>query len=150
MTHVTAGPVTLITNERFKHIPMTDAARAEAEKAASETQGWSGFKTVPGNQATYLFSPNFTSMLLIILGTISTPIIKGMSVLNVKLIESEGRSAGNIKLGSWGWCLSGLTDFPYVAHPRSLTQISMLNHQRPMFSQKGSRRNIRIPYRSPP
>jgi hypothetical protein len=114
MTNITAGPVTIISNERFKQIPMSDAARAEAQKEVTETQGWSGFRPVPGNQATYLFFPNFTSMLLIILATISTPIIKGMSVLNVKLVESEGMSGGKIKLGAWGWCLSGLNDFPFV------------------------------------
>lgn len=115
MTHLTAGPVTIITNERFKRIPLDSAARAEAEQSASETQGWSGFRPVPGNQATYLFFPNFTSMLLVILSTVSTPLIKGMSVVNVKLVESEGMSGGHIKLGAWGWCLSGLNDFPYVS-----------------------------------
>jgi hypothetical protein len=114
MTHLTAGPVTIITNERFKQIPMSDQARTEAQQEASETQGWSGFRPVPGNQATYLFFPNATSMLLVILATLSTPIIKGMSVLNVELVESEGRSSGLIKLGAWGWCVSGLNDFPYV------------------------------------
>jgi len=53
-------------------------------------------------------------MLFVILTTLSTPIIKGMSVLNVKLLESEGMSSGKIKLGAWGWCLTGLNDFPYV------------------------------------
>jgi hypothetical protein len=125
MTHVTAGPVTIISNERFKQIPMSAEAQAqarartlaEANHEASETQGWSGFRPVPGNQATYLFFPNATSMLLIILGTLSTPIIKGMSVMQVKLVESEGMSSGTIKLGAWGWCVSGLNDFPYVRFP---------------------------------
>lgn len=116
MTHLTAGPVTILSNERFKQIPMSPEAQAraiaEAEQKASETQGWSGFRPVPGNQATYLFFPNFTSMLLVILATISTPIIKGMSVMEIELAESEGMSSGHIKLGAWGWCLSGLNDFP--------------------------------------
>jgi hypothetical protein len=114
MTHITAGPVTIFTDERFKQIPMSVQALAEAQQEASETQGWSGFRPVPGNQATYLFFPNATSMLFVILTTLSTPIIKGMSVLNVKIVESEGMSSGNIKLGAWGWCLTGLNDFPYV------------------------------------
>jgi hypothetical protein len=119
MTHITAGPVTIFTDERFKQIPMSAQALAEAQQEASETQGWSGFRPVPGNQATYLFFPNATSMLFVILTTLSTPIIKGMSVVNVKLVESEGKSSGNIKLGAWGWCLTGLNDFPYVP-PRNL------------------------------
>ena len=119
MTHITAGPVTIISNERFKQIPMSTEAITEAQQKASETQGWSALRTVPGNQATYLFFPNATSMLFIVLATISTPIIKGMSVLNVKLVESEGMSSGHIKLGAWGWCLTGLNDFPYVPHPPS-------------------------------
>jgi hypothetical protein len=114
MTHITAGPVTILSNERFKQIPRSAQALAEAQQEASETQGWSGLRPVPGNQATYLFFPNATSMLFVILTTLSTPIIKGMSVLNVKLVESEGRSSGNIKLGAWGRCLDGLNDFPYV------------------------------------
>jgi hypothetical protein len=116
MTHITAGPVTILSNERFKQIPMSAQALAEAQQEASETQEWSGFRPVPGNQATYLFFPNATSMLFIILTTLSTPIIKGMSVLNVKLVESAGMSSGNIKLGAWGWCLTGLNDFPFVPH----------------------------------
>ena len=117
MTHITAGPVTIISNKRFKQIPMS--AEAQDQEKASETQGWSALRTVPGNQVTYLFFPNATSMLFIVLATISTPIIKGMSVLNVQLVENEGMSPGHIKLGAWGWCLTGLNDFPYVPHPPS-------------------------------
>jgi hypothetical protein len=109
MTHLTAGTVTIISNDQHNRAPL-----GSATTPASETQGWSGFKRVPGNQATYLFFPNAASMLLVILSTVSTPIIKGMSTINVKLVESPGMSAGAIKLGAWGWCLSGLNDFPYV------------------------------------
>jgi hypothetical protein len=112
MTHITAGPVTILSNERFKQIPMSAQALAEAQQAASESEGWSAFRPVPGNQATYLFFPNATSMLFVILTTLSTPIIKGMSVLNVRLVGGEGMSSGSIKLGAWGWCLTGLNDFP--------------------------------------
>jgi hypothetical protein len=114
MTHLTARPVTIISNDRHNRAALGSATTFTAQQPASETQGWSGFKRVPGNQATYLFFPNAASMLLIILSTVSTPLIKGMSTINVKLVESPGMSAGAIKLGAWGWCLSGLNDFPYV------------------------------------
>jgi hypothetical protein len=61
-------------------------------------------------------------MMCIILSTISTPIIKGMSIANIKLIENGDLSGGNIKLGAWGWCLSGLSDFPYVPLPCETVQ----------------------------
>lgn len=114
MTHLTAGPITVISQDRHLRAPLGSATTPTTQLPASETQGWSGWERVPGNQATYLFFPNAASMLLIILSTVSTPIIKGMSTVNVNLVESPGMSAGSIKLGAWGWCLSGLNDFPYV------------------------------------
>jgi hypothetical protein len=111
MTHLTAGPVVLVSNERFKQLPPHLQQKADEHRAGeAETQGWQGFRIVPGNQATYLFFPNFASMILIIVSSLSTPVIKGLSLADIHLVSAGGRfDAGTVRLGAWGWCLSGIS-----------------------------------------
>ncbi|KAK4687917.1 hypothetical protein P7C73_g2195, partial [Tremellales sp. Uapishka_1] len=55
-----------------------------------------------GNQATYLVFPVFAAFLLGILAILSTPIIPGVTIANIKT-----ESSGSISFGAWGWCASG-------------------------------------------
>jgi hypothetical protein len=109
MPHITAGQVTIVSNERFKQ-PAPEHPSLSDQRGAEETQGWSGYRTIPGNQATYLFFPNFASMVLIIVSSVSTPMIKGLSLADIHLVSAGGKfDAGTVKLGAWGWCLSGIS-----------------------------------------
>ena len=80
-----------------------------------------------GNQATYLFFPVFVSFVLVLLASLSSPIIHGLSVVNVDLAVD-----GHVRFGTWGWCASGVPNTTYVpltprttvsntASPRNLT-----------------------------
>ncbi|WVQ84308.1 hypothetical protein IAT38_006460 [Cryptococcus sp. DSM 104549] len=52
-----------------------------------------------GNQATYLFFPLFSSFLLILIATLSSPIIPGLPVAQI-----HAGSNGTVNIGLWGWC----------------------------------------------
>lgn len=151
MTHITAGPVVIVSNERFKQVPLVNQ-EVSSDKPATETPGWSGSRVVPGNQATYLFFPNLASMVLIIISSVSTPIIKGLSLADIHMKSAAGASeAGTVKLGAWGWCLSGVIGMGYV---RSLLIAEQGEHshefQGPMLRSASGRRIIRLPVRVPP
>jgi hypothetical protein len=57
------------------------------------------------DQATYLLGNAFVAFVLLLIATLSTPIIPGLSIANIPLSTPNG-NAGNLQLGSWGWCLS--------------------------------------------
>lgn len=82
----TAGPVVIIDTK--PHRPY---------------QAWDG------NQATYLFFPIFISFLLVLLASLSDPIIEGLSVVNV---DTHGN--GTVKFGTWGWCAHGVPGAEYI------------------------------------
>ncbi|WVF73041.1 hypothetical protein IAT40_007859 [Kwoniella sp. CBS 6097] len=52
------------------------------------------------NQATYLFFPVFGAFFLVLLSTLSTPIITGLSIAEVHM----GAEGGRVSVGAWGWC----------------------------------------------
>ncbi len=60
---------------------------------------------VRGNQASYLFFPVFLAFVCVILTNLSTPIIGGLSVLE---IDTHGN--GTVSFGAWGWCATGVPD----------------------------------------
>ncbi|WVO12537.1 hypothetical protein L204_100137 [Cryptococcus depauperatus] len=56
-----------------------------------------------GNQATSLFFPVFIAFLLTLLSTLGTPMVKGLSVIDV-----DTGVNGTVKIGLWGWCGTGI------------------------------------------
>ncbi|WWD03536.1 hypothetical protein V865_001589 [Kwoniella europaea PYCC6329] len=102
----TLGPVVVIdTNPaRFTHNNLPSSTNLNTDgNATNEPKGrfWTSGDD-KNNQATYLFFPIFTAFLLILLSSLSTPIIDGLSIANVKV---DG--GGTVKVGTWGWCISG-------------------------------------------
>ncbi len=69
-------------------------------------RGWDG------NQATYLFFPVFISFLLVLLSSLSDPIINGLSVVHVNT-----HSNGTVSFGTWGWCSHGVPGVECVSLP---------------------------------
>nr|XP_031860485.1 uncharacterized protein CI109_004096 [Kwoniella shandongensis]KAA5527557.1 hypothetical protein CI109_004096 [Kwoniella shandongensis] len=65
------------------------------------------YKPWDGNQATILFFPVIGAFVLTLISTLSSPIIHGLSVVEVKM---GGGLAGSVKLGAWGWCANGVTN----------------------------------------
>lgn len=64
-----------------------------------------------GNQATYLFFPVFIAFLLVLLSTLSDPIIPGMSVVDVHghvKGHEHDHDHGKVRFGTWGWCVHGM------------------------------------------
>lgn len=53
-----------------------------------------------GNQATYLFFPVFASLVLVLISNLALPVIKGLTVVDVRLNEASG-----LAFGHWGWCV---------------------------------------------
>ena len=58
------------------------------------------------NEVAYLAVPTLVSSLLTIFSTLSTPMIRGMSVAVIKPGGAEGR--GLVRFGSSGWCVCGV------------------------------------------
>lgn len=72
---------------------------------------WNWHK-MPGSEAAYLTFPTIVAFLLVILTTLSTPVIKGMSLAD---IHSKGQYVnGLIRFGAWGWCAQGVEGVTYV------------------------------------
>lgn len=62
-------------------------------------------KSWDGNQGTYLVFPTFVSFMLVLMATLSIPIVPGLSVANV---DSGGN--GTVQFGAWGWCVQGVAN----------------------------------------
>ncbi|ODO05698.1 hypothetical protein I350_04758 [Cryptococcus amylolentus CBS 6273] len=56
-----------------------------------------------GNQATLLFFPLFTAFFLVLMSTLSTPIVDGLHIGKV-----GSSDVGKVSWGVWGWCASGV------------------------------------------
>lgn len=61
-----------------------------------------------GSEATYLAIPTTVAFILVLVSTLSTPVIKGMSLADIKPRGADG--GGVVGFGSWGWCVSGVKD----------------------------------------
>ncbi|WVW86091.1 hypothetical protein I302_108130 [Kwoniella bestiolae CBS 10118] len=97
------GPMTLIdTNPpRFTHNNLPSSSHVDVDTQKPKGRFWTS-EDDTGNQATYLFFPIFASFLLILLSSLSTPIIEGLGIAKIGV---EG--GGKVIVGTWGWCISG-------------------------------------------
>lgn len=96
MVHITAGPIIIMSNQRFQPSSVPE----------KEKQGYSVWQIVKGNEATYLFFPTAAAFFMVVLSSLSSPIIPGMSLADIK---PQGELAGGVvRFGSWGWCVSGV------------------------------------------
>ncbi|RXK37769.1 hypothetical protein M231_04925 [Tremella mesenterica] len=74
-----------------------------------------------GNQATVLFFPTFAAFLIILLSSLSDPIIPGLTVAEVKTVN------GTVSFGTWGWCTSGVKGFDDVCSNSGIGKGGNLN-----------------------
>lgn len=96
MTHIAVGPAVLVSDERHRN----------AEHGSKKPEKYSVWDVVPDNEATYLAFPTIAALVLVVLSSLSTPLIKGMSLADIKPKGDLG--GGVIKFGAWGWCVSGV------------------------------------------
>ena len=79
-------------------------------------------KGASGKEATYLSMPTMVAFFLVVLSTLSSPIIKGMSLADIKPKGAAG--GGVVQFGSWGWCVSGIKGLEYVGFLPSWSTLS--------------------------
>ncbi|OCF61180.1 hypothetical protein L486_00825 [Kwoniella mangroviensis CBS 10435] len=133
----TLGPVVVIdTNPaRFTHNNLPSSTNLNTDgNATKEPKGgfWSS-EDDKNNQATYLIFPIFAAFVLILLSSLSTPIIDGLSIANVKV---DG--GGTVKVGTWGWCISGFDGIESMGYFEYFTG--------PLKSLKSISKNIDVDY----
>ncbi|ORX40661.1 hypothetical protein BD324DRAFT_611711 [Kockovaella imperatae] len=58
---------------------------------------------VPGNQATALVFPALAALILVLISTLSIPMIHGLSIVDVDMGMN-----GTVHFGGWGWCSEGV------------------------------------------
>lgn len=105
MTHSTAGSITVYSTERFQAGAETQVP-PHSSTHEGEDQKYSRWDVAKGNEATYLFFPTAAAFTLVLVSTLSSPIIKGMSLADIKPTGELG--GGVIRFGSWGWCSTGV------------------------------------------
>ncbi|WVR00222.1 hypothetical protein IAU59_007364 [Kwoniella sp. CBS 9459] len=93
-----------LANTRTKS---TNGKMSLRERISSNAQLPENYDHEKNNQATYLFFPIFGAFLLILLSTLSTPIIPGLSIAEINM----GVLSGRVSIGAWGWCTKDILGY---------------------------------------